>query len=39
MATVLECTTEQQSSVERCLWVKGLSAKDIHKKYINKFSK
>jgi hypothetical protein len=32
MATVLEeCTAEQQQSVVRSLWAKGLSAKDIHK--------
>jgi hypothetical protein len=31
MATVLECTTEEQYSVVRFLWVKGLNAKDIHK--------
>jgi hypothetical protein len=31
MATVLEgCTTEEQCSVVRCLWAKGLNAKDIH---------
>jgi hypothetical protein len=32
MATVLEeCTTEEQRSVVRFLWAKGLNAKDIHK--------
>jgi hypothetical protein len=32
MATVLEeCTTEEQRSVLRILWTKGLDAKDIHK--------
>jgi hypothetical protein len=32
MATVLEeCTTEEQRSVARFLWAKGLYAKDIHK--------
>jgi hypothetical protein len=32
MATVLEeCTTEDQRSVVRLLWSKGLNAKDIHK--------
>jgi hypothetical protein len=32
MATVLEeCNIEQQQSVVRFLWAKGLSAKDIHK--------
>jgi hypothetical protein len=32
MATVLEeCITEEQRSVVRLLWAKGLSAKDIHK--------
>jgi hypothetical protein len=32
MATVLEgCTAEEQLSVLRFLWVKGLSANDIHK--------
>jgi hypothetical protein len=31
MATVFEgCTTEEQVSVVRFLWAKGLSAKDIH---------
>jgi hypothetical protein len=31
MATVLEeCITEEQTSVVRFLWAKGLSAKDIH---------
>jgi hypothetical protein len=32
MATVHEgCTTEEQRSAVRLLWVKGFSAKDIHK--------
>jgi hypothetical protein len=32
MATVLEvCTTEEQNSVVRFLWAKGLNAEDIHK--------
>jgi hypothetical protein len=32
MATVLEkCTTEEQRSVVRFLWVNELNAKDIHK--------
>jgi hypothetical protein len=32
MATVLEeCTTDEQRSVVRFLWAKGLNAKDIHK--------
>jgi hypothetical protein len=32
MATVLEaCITEEQRSVVRFLWTKGLNAKDIHK--------
>jgi hypothetical protein len=32
MATVLEdCTSEEQRSVVRFLWAKGLSAKDIYK--------
>jgi hypothetical protein len=32
MATVLEeCNTEEQHSVVRFLWAKGLDAKDIHK--------
>jgi hypothetical protein len=32
MATVLEeCTTEEQRSVVRFLWAKGLGAKDVHK--------
>jgi hypothetical protein len=32
MTTVLEeYTTEEQRSVVRFLWVKGLNAKDIHK--------
>jgi hypothetical protein len=31
MATVLEeCITEEQRSVARLLWAKGLNAKDIH---------
>jgi hypothetical protein len=30
MATVLEeCTTEEHSSLVRCLWAKGLNAKDM----------
>jgi hypothetical protein len=33
MATVLEeCTTQEQHSVVRFLWTKGLNAKDINKK-------
>jgi hypothetical protein len=33
MATVLgECTNEEQHSVVRLLWAKGLNARDIHKK-------
>jgi hypothetical protein len=32
MATVLmECSTEEQCSLARFLWEKGLTAKDIHK--------
>jgi hypothetical protein len=32
MATVLEqCITEEQYSVVRLLWAKGLNAKDIYK--------
>jgi hypothetical protein len=32
MATVLEgCTDEEQRSVVRFSWAKGLNAKDIHK--------
>jgi hypothetical protein len=31
MATVLECTTEEQRSVVLFLWAKGLNANDIHK--------
>jgi hypothetical protein len=31
MATVLEYITEEQRSVVRFLWVKGLNAKDIYK--------
>jgi hypothetical protein len=32
MATVIEkCTTEEQFSVLRFLWVKGPNARDIHK--------
>jgi hypothetical protein len=32
MATMLEeCNTEEQRSVVRFLWEKGLNAKDIHK--------
>jgi hypothetical protein len=32
MATVLEgCATEEQRSVVRFFWAKGLNAKDIHK--------
>jgi hypothetical protein len=31
MATVLECTNEEQHSVVRFLLGRGLSAKDIHK--------
>jgi hypothetical protein len=31
MGTVLEYTTEEQSSVVPFLWAKGLNAKDIHK--------
>jgi hypothetical protein len=33
MATVLQCTTEEQRSVGRFffLWAKGFNAKDIHK--------
>jgi hypothetical protein len=32
MATVLEeCSNEEQSSIVRFLWAKGLNAKDIHK--------
>jgi hypothetical protein len=36
MATMLEdCTTEEQRSVSRLMWAKGLNAKDIHKKIIS----
>jgi hypothetical protein len=31
MVTVLECTTEEQRSVVRFVWAKGLGAKDIYK--------
>jgi hypothetical protein len=31
MATVLDCIAEEQRSVMRFLWAKGLNAKDIHK--------
>jgi hypothetical protein len=31
MATVFECNTEEQRSIVRFLWAKGLKAKDIHK--------
>jgi hypothetical protein len=31
MATVPECITEEQRSIVRVLWVKGLNEKDIHK--------
>jgi hypothetical protein len=35
METVLEeFTTEEQSSVVRLLWVKGLNAKDIHEEIL-----
>jgi hypothetical protein len=35
MATVLEeCITEEQRSVVRFLWAKGLNAKDIHKEML-----
>jgi hypothetical protein len=35
MAIVLEgCTTEEQSSVMRFLWAKGLSSKDITKYFL-----
>jgi transposase len=36
MVTVLEvCTTEEQRSVVRFLWVKGLDVKDIHKEIFS----
>jgi hypothetical protein len=36
MATVLEeYTTEEQRSVVRFLWAKGLNAKDIHKEIFH----
>jgi hypothetical protein len=36
MATVLEeCSTEEQRSVVRFLWAKGLSAKDIQKEMVS----
>jgi hypothetical protein len=36
MVTVTEeCTTEDQRSVVRFLWAKGLSAKDIHKEIFS----
>jgi hypothetical protein len=36
MATVLEeCTIEEQRSVMRFLWAKGLNAKDIHKEMFS----
>jgi hypothetical protein len=39
MATVLEeCTNEEQSSVVRFLWAKGLNAKDIHKNMFPVYS-
>jgi hypothetical protein len=38
MATVLEeCITEEQRSVVRFLWAKGLNAKDIHKEMFSVF--
>jgi hypothetical protein len=30
-----ECTTEEQRSVVRFLWVKGLNAEDIHKEMFH----
>jgi hypothetical protein len=39
MATVPEkYTTEEQSSVLRFLWAKGLNAKDIHKEMFSFYS-
>jgi hypothetical protein len=39
MVTVLEeCHTEEQHSVVRLLWAKGLSAKDIHKEMFPVYS-
>jgi hypothetical protein len=39
MATMLEeCTTEEQRSVVRFLWAKGLNAKDIHKEIFSVYS-
>jgi hypothetical protein len=39
MATVLEeCNTEEQYSVVRFLWTKGLSAKVIHKEMFPVYS-
>jgi hypothetical protein len=36
MVTVLEkCTTEEQRSVVRFLWAKGLNAKDINKEMFS----
>jgi hypothetical protein len=34
MATVLECTTEEQRFAVRFLWAKGLNAKDFHKEIL-----
>jgi transposase-like protein len=39
MATVLEeCLTEEQRSVVRFLWAKGLRAKDVHKEMFLVYS-
>jgi hypothetical protein len=39
MATVIEeCITEEQRSVMRFLWEKGLSAKDVHKEMFPVYS-
>jgi hypothetical protein len=39
MATVLEeCNTEEQRSVVRYVWTKGLNTNDIHKKMFSVYS-
>jgi hypothetical protein len=38
MATVLGCTTEEQSSFGRFLWARGLNAKDIHNEMFPVYS-
>jgi hypothetical protein len=34
MTELEECNTEEQRSVVRFLWAKGLNAKDIHKEIV-----